>query len=214
MSKKQKKSSKSKSKSKSKSVLESDNVYHGFNIHNPFKRKIPRKIKWRSNNYKLLSNPDLELLPLIQQSMDKKCTNEGHINGILGIIERSNATIIKEGSGDFVIDCTIVIDKICLQPPTGSYITAKIEQINPKLLMAKAGPIIIIVSLETSDIDLESQQLPDNPIGTYVLLKINASAFHKNDTNINCYASFADVEHSDTWKMVYNKIFEDNNSLN
>ena len=213
MSKKQKKTSKSKTTS---TDLKSNNeiVYHGFNIHNPFKRKIARKIQWRSSNYELLSNPDLVLLPLIQQSMDKKCTNEGHINGILGIIERSNAQIVKEGSGDFIIDCTIVINKICLQPPVGSYITAKIEQINPKLLMAKAGPIIIIVSLETSDLDLEAQQLPDNPVGLYVLLKINASAFHKNDTNINCYASFADVEHSDTWKIVYNKIFEDNNSLN
>jgi DNA-directed RNA polymerase subunit E'/Rpb7 len=162
---------------KTKKMKDYDDIYYDLNI----QKNILLKPKYFNKNL------ELNILEQIKSEIEGKCIREGFV--------KSNSTEIlkrergKQIIGDFtglILFKTFVKVKIA-NPKINKIIIAKVLNKNKLGILAKNGPLEIIIPRELHDKN-EKKQLDELEIHSEILLKIIGVKYDINDTKISVVA--------------------------
>ena len=155
----------------------------------------------------------------LKKKAEKKCNQNGFVNKIYKIVEKSNGIIDAENfnaSANFVIKYSC---KLCL-PVENSLIVGKIRTINRVLMVVENGPILSVVLSSNINNDNFKTNNQNNlyheksgkelEIGDYVKIKILSKKFNFNDNQIKTMAYLEDTASSDEVSKYFSTVTNDN----
>jgi DNA-directed RNA polymerase subunit E'/Rpb7 len=169
--------------------------------------------------YQMTNDVNINLKINLKKKAEKKCNQNGFVNKIYKIVEKSNGIIDAENfnaSANFVIKYSC---KLCL-PVENSLIVGKIRTINRVLMVVENGPILSVVLSSNINNDNFKTNNQNNlyheksgkelEIGDYVKIKILSKKFNFNDNQIKTMAYLEDTASSDEVSKYFSTVTNDN----
>jgi DNA-directed RNA polymerase subunit E'/Rpb7 len=152
----------------------------------------------------------------LKKKIEKKCNKEGYIDEIYRITNYSDGVMIPENlSGNVIYDVSYHC-RLCI-PIENSIIIGQVKVINPDLVIAINGPIMIFIIRE--NIDSKYWNIVDNythkerknvvlTIGNYVCIKILNKRINQYDTQIKTMGRLLDIASEDQVKKYFGSKIE------
>jgi DNA-directed RNA polymerase subunit E'/Rpb7 len=171
--------------------------------------------------YMLNSDIKNNMLMVLSKKIENKCNNNGFIETVYDIVEYGDGYMIPENlSGDVIYNVNYHC-KICI-PIENTVIIAKVNAVNPELIIAENGPIIIFIpkiNINTNIWEIVNnnfinkntkKELKQNDFVKILILK---KKINQGDIKIKCIGSVIDFTTKDEINKYYGNVIEDDNYI-
>ncbi len=134
----------------------------------------------------------------LKKKVEKRCNKYGYVNKVLKILTYTDGTINPEDfSGSAVFDIKYSAN-VCI-PIENTKIVVKIEKMNNMAILAKNGPIKVVLKYDkiSSKFNVVQGTLLYNnkqvKVGDYLVVSILAKRFYNKDVFISVYGFIEDI---------------------
>lgn len=141
----------------------------------------------------------------LKKKVEKKCNKYGYINQVIKILSYTDGTINAEDfTGSAVFDIKYSAN-VCI-PIENTKIVVKIEKMNNMAILAKNGPIKVVLKYDKVSPKFKVVQgtlLYNNKqvvVGDYLIISILAKRFYNKDIYISVYGFIDDIPTSEQIK--------------
>jgi hypothetical protein len=164
---------------------------------NPYKNTIfYTRVKLLS--YQMNNELYINLINNLKKKVEKKCNKYGYINKVYKILSYSDGTINPEDFNASAVFNIKYSASSCI-PIENTKIVVKIEKMNNMAILAKNGPIKVVLKYDKISPKFKVVQgvilYNNNPvkIGDYLIISILAKRFYNKDIFISVYGYIDDI---------------------
>ena len=163
-------------------------------------------------------NSDIEsnMELVLQQKVEKKCNKYGYIDKVHNIESYEDGTMIPENLLGAVTYNVTYLCRICI-PIENSILIAQVKGVNPELIIARNGPIIIFipkVNIDSNmwDISNEFTHKKENTIvkvNDYVKVLIVKKKINQGDIKLKCIGNLLDFSTKEETNKYYGQYIDE-----
>ena len=179
------------------------------NIVSPYKN-IKQHTRIKLEPYHMNSDIRNNMKIVLKKKIEKKCNKNGFIDEVFKILEFSDGIMIPENLDASAIYNISYHCRICI-PIENTIIISIIKMVNPDLIVAINGPLLIFIP--KNNVDTNIWDIPDNynhkksnkklTIGDYIKIQITDKRINQGDSQIKVMGKLQDFPHDDEIEKYY-----------
>lgn len=179
------------------------------NIVSPFKN-IKQHTKIKLEPYHMNSDIRNWMKLVLKKKVEKKCNKNGFIDEVFKILEFSDGILIPENLDGSAIYNIAYHCRICI-PIENTIIIGTVKMVNPDLIVAINGPMLIFIP--KNNVDINIWDIPENYnhkktnkkllIGDFIKIQITNKRINQGDSQIKIMGNLQDFATNEEVEKYY-----------